>query len=312
MTDYTIGVDISKALLDVHLLPDGETRQFTNQRCGFDELIQWIGRRKIARIVYEPTGAYHRSFEDALSKAGLPLAKVNPLQARRFAEARGTRAKTDRVDAEVLAVMGGALKLGVYIVPSRMLRNLKALQIARQALIKDRTAARNRSKNLTLAMLKRQNANRLRQIDRDLAAIEKKMLALINTDEKMARTFRILCSIPGIAQITAVTLIVEIPELGMLTSKAVASLSGLAPFARDSGKWKGKRFIGGGRKFLREALYMPALVALRFNPDMKAKYQQLKNAQKPSKVAITAIMRKLIILANTLVKKDKMWINNNA
>jgi len=108
------------------------------------------------------------------------------------------------------------------------------------------------------------------------------------------------------------TLIVEIPELGTLTSKAAASLSGVAPFARESGKWKGSRFIGGGRKFLRKALYMPALVALRFNPDMKAKYQQLKDKQKPSKVAITAIMRKLIILANALVKKDQMWISNSA
>lgn len=312
MTHCTIGIDISKAHLDVHLLPDGIAVQFTNDRSGFSELIKWIGKRNVERIIYEPTGAYHRAFEDALAKAGLPLAKVNPLQARRFAEARGTRAKTDKVDAEVLAVMGVAPRPGICVVPSGMLRNLKALQIARQALIKDRTAARNRSKNLTLAMLKRQNANRLRQIERDLASIEKEMLALINGDEKMARTFHILCSIPGIAQITAATLIVEIPELGTLTSKTAASLSGLAPFARQSGKWKGSRFIGGGRKFLREALYMPALVAMRFNPDMKVKYQQLKEAQKPSKVAITAIMRKLIILANALVKNDRIWLNNKA
>jgi len=310
MTDYTIGVDISKAHLDVYLLPDGITGQFTNDRRGFHQLIQWIGKRKIARIVYEPTGAYHRAFEDALSKAGLPLAKINPLQARRFAQARGTRAKTDKVDAEVLAVMGVALRPGIYTVPSKTLRNLKALQIARKALIKDRTAAKNRCQTLTLTMLKRQNATRMRQIERDLASIQKQMLALIDSDEKMARTFHILCSIPGIAEITAATMVVEIPELGTLSSKAAASLSGLAPFARESGKWKGSRFIGGGRKFLREALYMPTLVATRFNPDMKAKYQQLKEAQKPSKVAITAIMRKLIILANTLVKNDRMWVNN--
>ncbi len=312
MTHCTIVIDISKAHLDIHLLPDGIAAQFTNDRRGFYDLIQWIGKRNVERIVYEPTGAYHRAFEDALSKAGLPLAKDNPLQARRFAEARSTRAKTDKVDAEVLAVMGVALRPGIYLVPSKMLRNLKILQIARQALIKDRTAAMNRSKGLALAMLKRQNANRLRQIERDLERIEKQMLALIDGDEKMARTFKILYSIPGIAKITAATLIVEIPELGTLTSKAVASLSGLAPFARESGKWKGSRFIGGGRKFLREALYMPALVAMRFNPDMKAKYQQLKEAQKPSKVAITAIIRKLIVLANALVKNDRMWAKNRA
>jgi transposase len=310
MTDYTIGVDISKTFLDVHLLPDGITGQFTNDRQGFREMIEWIGNRKVARVVFEPTGAYHRHFEDALSKAGLPLSKINPLQARRFAQARGTRAKTDTIDAEVLAVMGVALQPGIYTVPSKNLRDLKALQIARQALIKDRTAAKNRSKNLTLTMLRRQNANRLRQIERDLASIEGEMLALINTDKKMVRIFEILCSIPGIAEITAATLMVEIPELGTLTSKAVANLSGLAPFARESGKWKGRRSIGGGRKFLREALYMPALVALRFNPDMKAKYHSLKDAQKPSKVAITAIMRKLIILANALVKNDRLWVKN--
>ena len=175
------------------------------------------------------------------------------------------------------------MRPGIYAVPSRILRDLNAFQIARQAIVKDRTVAKNRSKTLTLTMLKRQNASRMRQIERDLTAIERNMLALIDGDEKMVQTFQILCSIPGIARITVATLIVEIPELGTLTSKAAASLSGLAPFARVSGKWKGSRFIGGGRKFLREAPYMPVLVALQFNPDMKEKYQQLKNKQNHQK-----------------------------
>jgi len=186
MTQYTIGVDISKAHIDAHILPGGKAGQFTNDQRGFRELIQWIGRRKIERIVYEPTGAYHRNFEDALSGAGLPLAKVNPLQARRFAQACGTRAKTDKVDAGMLARMGTALQPGICVAVSKIMRDLKELQIARQALIKDRTAAKNRAKSINVAMLKRQNANCLRQIGRDLAAIEKKMLALINTDEKRA------------------------------------------------------------------------------------------------------------------------------
>jgi transposase len=312
MTQYTIGVDISKAHLDAHRLPDGVARQFTNDRRGFEGLIKWIGKRAVARIVYEPTGIYHRSLEDSLAAVGLPLAKVNPLQARRFAEARGTRAKTDKVDAAVLAHMGVALQPGICAVPSKMLRDLKALQIARQALIKDRTAAANRGKSLQLAMLKKQNNLRLSQIARNLKAIKEAMLVLIREDLKTARAFEILCSIPGIAKIAAATLLVEIPELGTLDQKAVASLAGLAPFSRESEKWKGKRFIGGGRKFLREALYMPALVACNFNPDMKAVYQRLKEAGKPSKVAITAIMRKLIILANTLIKNDRMWQNKSA
>jgi transposase len=307
MTQYTIGVDISKAYLDAHRLPDGLARQFTNDRRGFGAMIKWIGKLNLERIVYEPTGAFHRCFEDALARAGLPLAKVNPLQARRFAQARGTRAKTDKVDAAVLAHMGVALQPGICPVPSKMLRDLKELQGARQALVKDRTAAKNRRKSLRVPLLKKQSTLRLRQITHSLEAIERAMLALIDDDRKTARAFEILCSIPGISNITAATLLVEIPELGTLEQKAVASLAGLAPFSRESGKWKGKRFIGGGRKFLREALYMPALVASTYNPDMKVVYQRLKDAGKPSKVAITAVMRKLIILANTLVKNNRVW-----
>ena len=310
MTQYTIGVDLSKDHFDTHRLPDGKTERFSNDASGFCKLIKWIGKRHIERIVYEPTGAYHRSFEDALSAAGLPLAKVNPLQARRFAQARGTRAKTDRVDAQMLAHMGVALQPGISTIASKKMRDLKELQIARQALIKDRTAARNRAKNMTVTLLKRQNAKRLRQIKHDLEAIEEAMLALIKSQKKTAQAFDILISIPGIAKISAAAILVEMPELGTLKPKAVASLAGLAPFSRESGKWKGKGFIGGGRKFLRDALYMPALVACSFNPDMKAKYQQLKQNGKPPKVAITAIMRKLIILANALVRDNRKWSPN--
>lgn len=310
MTHYTIGVDISKAHLDVHRLPDGISRQFSNNPRGFCAMIEWIGKLHIERIVYEATGVYHRHFEDALAKAELPLAKVNPLQARRFAQACGTRAKTDKVDAAMLAHMGTALQVGICAIPSKTQRDLKELQIARQALIKDRTAAKNRSKSLCVPLLKKQNDQRLRQINHNLEVIETAMASLINKDQKMVRTFEILCSIPGIAKITAVTVLVEMPELGTLQSKAVASLAGLAPFSRESGTWKGKSFIGGGRKFLREALYMPAIVAMTFNPQMKEMYQRLKNAGKPSKVALTAIMRKLIILANTLVKQNRKWCQN--
>lgn len=310
MTLYTIGVDISKARLDVHRLPGGEARSFGNDKRGFRGLIRWFRSFDVERIVYEPTGAYHRGFEDALAAAGMPLAKVNPLQARRFAQASGTRAKTDRADAQTLAAMGLALKPGIGAVASKSLRDLKELQIARQALIKDRTAAKNRAKSLSLPLLKARNLARLRQIERDLAAIEAAMSDLVMDDAKAARTFDILTSIPGISAITALALLVEIPELGTLQPKQAASLAGLAPFARESGKWKGKRFISGGRKFLRDALYMPALVACRFNADMKRFYNRLKDQGKPPKVAITAVMRKLIILANTLVKDNRIWTEN--
>ena len=312
MTHYTIGVDISKAHLDAHRLPDGEASQFTNDKRGFRNLIRWIGSLEVERIVYEPTGAYHRSFEEALSAAGLPIAKVNPLQARRFAQACGARAKTDKADARSLAAMGLALQPQLHTVPSEKLRDLKELHVVRQALIKDKTAAKNRQESLSLPLSKKQNSLRLRQIERDLTSVEDAMCALVADDPAMARTFDIICSIPGSATITALTLLAELPELGTLHSKQIAALAGLAPYNRDSGKWKGKRFIGGGRKHLRHALYMPALAASRCNPDLKAKYTQLIDAGKLKKVALTAIMRKLIILANALVKADRKWSDKMA
>ena len=308
----TIGVDISKAHLDAHRLPDGASGRFPNDRRGVNALIEWCGRCEIERIVYEPTGAYHRVLEERLLAANLPLAKVNPLQARRFAQACGTRAKTDAVDAAVLARMGMALQPATLSPPPENQTDLKALQVARQALIKDRTAAKNRAKTLRLPLLKRQSEARLAQIARQINAIEAEMRRLIANHPQTARAFEILCSIPGVSDITAAALIVEMPELGTLDAKSAASLAGLAPMTRQSGAWNGKRFIQGGRKHLRDALYMPALVASRFNPDLKAKYHQLREAGKPAKVALTAIMRKLIILANALIRDRRTWTPKRA
>jgi transposase len=281
--------------------------QFSNDKAGLRDLIQWIGALPVERIVYEPTGAYHRSLEDALSAAELPLVKANPLQARRFAQACGQRGKTDKVDARMLARMGMALQPDCTTVPSKIQRDLKALAVARQALIKDRTAAKNRAKQISLGLLQSQNDTRLHQIDRDLEAVDTLMMEIIKGDQNVARNFAILKSIPGMGAITAAALLVEMPELGTLSAKQIASLAGLAPHPRESGQWKGKRFIGAGRKLLREALYMPALVACRHNPDMTIKYQQLIKAGKPPKLAITAVMRKLIILANALIKNNRSW-----
>jgi len=307
MSDYTIGVDISKAFLDVHRLPDGQFAQFPNNKKGHKALIDWLRGLAVVRVVYEPTGAYHRGLEQRLTEVGLPLIKVNPLQARRFAQARGQRAKTDRVDARMLAEMGLAFDLQADPVTPQIIHDLKALQIARMALIKDRTRTKNRMHQLTLTLLKTQHKVRLQLVEKQLTALDAEMRRLIASEPQLARKSAILSSIKGISQITAAALIAEIPELGTLRPRQAASLAGLAPIARDSGTWKGKRIIQGGRKFLREALYMPALVASRFNPDMTVKYQALKAAGKPSKVALTAVMRKLIILANTLIQQDRFW-----
>jgi transposase len=158
-----------------------------------------------------------------------------------------------------------------------------------------------------LPVLKRHNAERLKQIERQLGAIEAEIMERIQADPDLTRRFSILTSIPGISRLTAFALIIEMPELGTLEAAQAASLAGLAPVPRQSGRWTGRAFIRGGRASLRQALYMPAMVAARFNPDLKAKYDQLINARKPAKVAITAIMRKLIVLANALVSKNRMW-----
>lgn len=302
-----VGVDISKATLDVHLHPAGIARQFANDAKGIKALLGWLAAHDIARIVFEPTGPYHHRFERQFGKAGLPLAKVNPLQARRFAQAVGTHAKTDAIDAAMLARMGALLTPPVRQMTSQAIDDMKELHVARLALVKDRTAAKNRDHACRSPLLKRHAAQRLAQIDRQIAAIDTALKALLQGEPELVARFDVLVSIPGIGALTAITMLIEMPELGQLDNKQVASLAGLAPQARDSGQHRGRRHIRGGRAILRQALYMPALVATRFNADMKAKYQALVAAGKPPKVAITAVMRKLIILANALLRANRSW-----
>ncbi len=306
MTETNIGIDISKDHLDVHRLPGDERRRFDNSKAGHKALIRWIGDTP-ARVVYEPTGYYHRALERALAAAGMPIAKVNPRQARRFAEATGNLAKTDALDAAMLTRMGAVLSLEARPVPSGIINDLRDLRTARNALIKDQGAALTRAKAITLPLLKRQNAARLKQIEAQREAVDAEINALIQGDPDLAQRFAILCSIPGIAEVSAAMLLIEMPELGSLDEKQVAALAGLAPIARQSGNWKGKSFIRGGRQQVRQGLYMPALVAIRFNADLKTKYEQLIKAGKAPKQAITAVMRKLIILANALLKKGRKW-----
>lgn len=183
---------------------------------------------------------------------------------------------------------------------------------ARDGLVRDRTALKNREKNLTIAFLKRQCRQRLEQIDRHTEALDAEIAHLIAANAALARRHQILTSIAGIGTLTANQLIATMPELGSLENKQAASLAGLAPVARQSGHWKGKSFIRGWRANLWHALYMPALVAARYNPDLKAKYKQLVDAGKPAKIAITAEMRKLVVTANALLKADRCWTHSPA
>lgn len=311
MTEHTIGVDISKAHLDVFDAERGAAKRFENSISGFRAFAKWLGKARIARVVYEPTGPYHRNFEEHFCDK-LPLVKVNPLQARRFAEACGTRAKTDALDARGLARMGGALELEPDIPVAKATRILKDLQVARAALIKERTRLNNRAHVQTNAVLKRQTKARLALVEKQLSELDREIDALIQADRTTARRREIVQSIPGLGSVASAAILTYLPEIGTLDRRQVGSLAGVVPYNRDSGQWKGKSFISGGRKPLRDALYMPALVAMRYNPDLKTKYEALRAAGKPAKVAIVAIMRKLIETANALVKADREWVQKTA
>jgi transposase len=303
----SVGVDISKDALDVAVHPAGESFRISNDPQGHRALIKKLKGFDIARIVFEATGAYHRLFQHALDAAGLPWVKVNPRQARRFAQAAGKLAKTDRCDALILARMGAALGLEPSAPLSQTVEAMKELVSARDALVKDRVAALNRKAVALDPLIKRQLAQRLRQVDSQIEAINKRLKSLRGADPDLCRRFDILVSIPGVGETTANALMAETPELGRLGHAQAASLAGLAPIAKDSGQAHGKRSICGGRPRARQALYMPALNAIRFNPQFKAKYQAMVKAGKPAKVAIVAIMRKLLILANALIRDQRKW-----
>ena len=281
MTHHTVGIDISKGWLDAYAGPEGRAARFSNDPAGFRKLVAWIGP-EAGRVAYEPTGPWHRDFEDALLKAGLPLYAINPYQVRCFARSLGRRAKTDAVDARVLARMAAAIDdLRPTLAKSQTQRDLAELQLVRDALVGDRTATINRGKHLRHALSRRINKERLAQIERQLKRVDAEIQKLLRSEETLKRTSEILTSIPGISSVTAAGLIVHMPELGTLTGPRAASLAGLAPVTRESGNWKGRSFIQGGRDRVRRALYMPALVAIRWNPGLKRKYEALLAAGKP-------------------------------
>lgn len=309
MTKDTIGCDISKDWIDAFRLSDRTYVKVPNNGAGYEDLFAWFGQEALARVVYEPTGAYHRAFEEALAGRA-PLCKVNPLHARRFAQASGVRAKTDKVDAQVLARMGIALQLEPDPIVGGDTHLLNELQTVRRALIKDRGRARNQLGTQREALSRRLTTARLKLIETQIAEVDTAIRARLLSCPRRSQALACIESIKGIGTVVAQAILTDMPEIGTLSAKAAASLAGLAPITRQSGKWKGRSAIGGGRKHLRDALYMPALVASRHNPDMRALYTRMVEAGKPAKVALTAIMRKLIILANTLVKENRVWTPN--
>jgi transposase len=267
----TVGIDISKDWLDVGRFPEAADgargTRFANTASGHAALIAWLeGLGAPARVVFEATGAYHRALARALERATRPFCKVNPRRARRFAQAAGRLAKTDRIDASMLARMGHVLALEPEAPQGETQSDLSALTGARQALIKDRTALLARRATATHALVLSQLDRRRAVIEADIAELDAALADLVRADAGLRAREAILVSIPGLAATSATIILAEMPELGAIGGRQAAAMAGVAPLTRSSGQWRGRAFIGGGRATLRRALYMPALVAVRFNP----------------------------------------------
>ena len=240
----SIGIDVSKDHLDVYCLGDGRAARFGNDAAGLRKFKAWLPEAGcLARVVYEATGPYHAALERRFG-GELPLVKVNPLQARRFAQAKGTRVKTDAVDGRMLAQMGAALNLAPQAPISETLRELRELQIARQAMIKDKTRLLNRIKTQMVAFVVKQSKARLAMIERQLRDIDLEIRSRIDAEKPLARAFEIISSIPGLGAVSTAAVLVECPVIGTLNRKQMASLAGLAPMTRQSGQWNGNARVG--------------------------------------------------------------------
>lgn len=307
-----VGVDVCKAHLDIYLHPLGQHLRVTNDRHGIQRLKHKLARLDIVLVVIEATGKYHRLAHRSLSQTGFAVAVVNPLRSRLFAEALGTLAKTDRVDARMLAILGEALGPQAKPPAPEALEALQELVRARNAATAERTALANRLKASQTAFLKAELRRRLKSLDGHIQRLAKEIVQRIAAGPALARRYEILLSIPGVGPVVAAELIADLAELGCLDRHACACLAGVAPFADDSGNSAGQRHIKGGRSHVRRALYWAALSAAKHNPDLRAFYKRLiENGKKP-KVALTAVMRKIVILANTLLKEDRLWTHNHA
>lgn len=308
----TVGIDISKDWLDVACFPEAPGTRLANTASGHAALIAWLAGIAEAegappRVVFEATGAYHRGLAQALERAGWSYCKLNPRRPRQFARAVGRLAKTDPIDAALLARMGHVLELEPERPRGETQGDLSALASARRALVKDRTALLARRATAGHALVLSQLDRRKAAIEADIAEIDAALAALVEADEALRARAAILASIPGLGATSATTILAEMPELGAMGGKQAAAMAGLAPITRSSGRWQGRAFIGGGRADLRRALYMPALVATRFNPDLSATYERLVAAGKPKKLALVAVMRKLLVLANALLRDGRKW-----
>ncbi len=302
-----VGVDVSKAVLDVAVGVDGPARRVANTPAGHRRLIGELKRVAPVRIVLESTGGYERAVFEKLVGAGLPAVRVNPRQVRDFARATGVLAKTDAIDARVLARFASAVVPASRPLPSPSQQRLGELQGRRAAMVETRTAEENRLEHTRDAFLVRTINAVIDTLNQQIRLIEQESRDVIAEHERLERVFEILTSVPGVGPVTAAVLMGQMPELGSLSRQAVASLAGVAPFNDDSGARRGQRRIRGGRSVVRTVLYMAAFNAVRVNPVIQEDFKRLIAAKKPYKLAMTACMRKLLTILNALVRDDVRW-----
>lgn len=303
----SVGIDVPKSTLDVVVLPARRKFSVPNTALGIRRLIRALGGYTPHRIVLEATSSLHVPATDALHAAGLPVVVANPRHIRDFARSIGQLAKTDALDAYVIARYAAAISPPIRELPDVRTRELQALVARRRQLVEMRTAEMNRRSSAHPAVM----ADIRRSIttfDRRVAAVERQISALIQSRPAWQARAAQLRSVPGVGAVTVATLLSSLPELGDASDRTLSALVGVAPLNRDSGRFRGKRCVWGGRADVRAVLYMAAVTAVRCNPDIHAFHTRLLDAGKPKKVAYTACMRKLLIVLNAIVRREGAWI----
>lgn len=301
-----VGVDVSKDQLDVALCGGPQVRSFANTPAGVRQLVEWVAPQQPALVVMEATSCYHGRALAALLAAELPAVAVNPRQVRDYARSTGELAKTDRLDAAILAQFAAAVKPPVRDLAPEQTRALAALVSRRDQWVHMR--AEERTRLHTAPQVSRPSLQgHITYLDRQISKLDRDLGSRIRQDPAWLEVYEVIVSVPGVGPVTAQCLLANFSELGRLNRQEAAKLAGVAPLNRDSGHRRGHRCIWGGRAQVRTCLYMAAVSAIRCNPVMKALYARLKAAGKPSKVALVAVMRKLLVTLNAMVRDRRAW-----
>lgn len=307
MAPVYAGIDVCKDWLDVYMHPQGQRLRVSNDRPGLRRLKRLLCAFGGVHVVMEATGKHHRAAQRSLHEAGLAVSVVNPLRARLFCQAIGHLAKTDAIDARLLALMGAALEPAATPLPPVALEELRELVNARRAATAERTALVNRLATCVTTFLRAELKRRIAACQRHVERLDAEIQQRIQAQPELLHRHAILRSIPGVGPVTAAAFLTGLAELGSCSGKQAALLAGLAPIACDSGEVRGRRSIRGGRQHVRDAAYMAALAASRHNPDLAAFAKRLRGTGKPAKLVLTAVMRKLVVLANSLISQNRRW-----